>query len=287
MMTATTRTAPQPSVDILSSYLNEIGRESLIDQETEIALARRARAGDRAALDRLVTANLRFVVKIANQFRNRGLPLEDLIGEGNMGLIKAAGRFDEERGVRFISYAVWWIRQSILKALAETSGVVRYPQYKSREIRRVRRAAAEIERAEHRDARIEEIAERLEMNPETVAHDLVLERSHLSLDAPIGHDAESPLLDFIETEFEDTVATKLMNEALSEDIFRALSILAPRQARVIMLYFGLCGQPRRTLQSIGEEFGCTKENVRLIKEKALGRLRRPIRRHLLEKYLEN
>ncbi len=287
MITATSPPAKREPLNILSSYLNEIGRETLISREAEVDLARAARAGDRAALDRLVTANLRFVVKIANQFRNRGLPLEDLIGEGNVGLIKAAHRFDETKGVRFISYAVWWIRQSILKAVAEANGVVRYPQYKSQEIKRVKRAAREIENREHREARIEEIAEELELSPETVEQDLVLGRAHLSLDAPVSEDGESPLMDFIETSFEDQVAAKLTEESLGRDVLRALSSLAPRQARVITLYFGLAGETPRTLQAIGDEFGCTKENIRLIKEKALGRLRMHSRRHLLEHYLEN
>jgi RNA polymerase primary sigma factor len=287
MITAPPSPARYESLDILSSYLNEIGRETLLNRETEVELARAARAGNRAALDRLVTANLRFVVKIANQFRNRGLPLEDLIGEGNVGLIKAAHRFDETKGVRFISYAVWWIRQSILKAVAEANGVVRYPQYKSQEIKRVKRVAREIENREHREARVEEIAERLELSPETVEHDLMLGRAHLSLDAPVSGEGDSPLMDFIETTFEDQVEAKLTEESLGRDVLRALSTLAPRQARVITLYFGLEGETPRTLQAIGDEFGCTKENIRLIKEKALGRLRMHSRRHLLEHYLEN
>lgn len=280
-------TSPYEPVDILSQYLNEIGREDLLDRESEVSLAREARAGDKEALDRLVMANLRFVVKVANQFRNRGLPLEDLISEGNYGLIKAAHRFDEAKGVRFISYAVWWIRQSILKALCETVGVVRYPQYKSQEIKRVKRVAREIERAEHREPKIEEIAGRLDLDPEIVAQDLVLGRSHLSLDAPITLDGDCALIDFLQTDFEDMVEARLTEEALGIDVQRAMGTLTPRQARVVQLYFGLGGESRHTLQAIGDQFGCTKENIRLIKEKALGRLRMQSRRAILEKYWEN
>jgi len=275
------------TVDGLTLYLSEIGRETLLTREEEIELTKRARAGDKSALDRLVTANLRFVVKVSTGFRNRGLSLEDLVAEGNLGLIKAAYRFDETRGVRFISYAVWWIRQSILKALCDTAGIVRLPQYKAQEIKRVKRVAREISRNEHRPAKVEEIAKELDLDPEIVFDDLGLDRAHVSLDAPLATDGESSLLDFMAHEIEETVEAKLTQEALEGDIVRALDKLTAREARVIRLYFGVGGESAHTLQAIGDLFGCTKENIRLIKEKALGRLRLQGRRVLLYKYYEN
>lgn len=281
------RNGPAKIKDSLTLYLTEIGRESLLAREDEVELARCARAGDQEAIDRLVTANLRFVVKVATQFRNRGLPLEDLVCEGNVGLIKAAYRFDGTRGVRFISYAVWWIRQSILKALCDTAGIVRLPQYKAQEIKKVKRMALTIEREEQRLPTPEEIGERLGLTPEVVADDLGLHRNYISLDAPVSDDGPSSLLDFMKAVEDSPVEDRLTEEAMRSDVIRALSLLKPREARVIGLYFGLNGNSQHTLQAIGDMFGCTKENVRLIKEKALRRLRVQSRRHILEKYTEN
>ena len=282
MMTA--RVGDFSGLNAFTLYLTDIGRVDLLTREEEVDLARRANDGDKAALDHLVAANLRFVVKVATQYKNRGLSLEDLVCEGNLGLIKAAERFDETRGVRFISYAVWWIRQSILKALCDTGGIVRVPQYKAHEIRKVRRIAREIERKRCREPRVEEIARELELAPDVVAEDLGLARKHISLDMPVTVDSQAPLLDFFARTVDDPVVDRLTQECLVRDVGTALDDLTPREARVLRLYFGVDGESRHTLQAIGDLFGCTKENIRLIKEKALRRLRHQSRRDRLFKY---
>ncbi|MCF8414789.1 MAG: RNA polymerase sigma factor RpoD/SigA [Crocinitomicaceae bacterium] len=271
----------------LDKYLQEIGRVDLITADEEVELARRIRNGDRAALERLTKANLRFVVSVSKQYQNQGLSLPDLINEGNLGLIKAAERFDETRGFKFISYAVWWIRQSILQALAEQARIVRLPLNKIGTINRINRAYSELEQKFERPPSAEELAELLECSAEEIKQSLAHSGRHVSMDAPLvdGDDSSSSMYDVL---LHDTLASPdkdLVVESLRSDIERSLCTLTPREADVVRLYYGLNGKHALTLEEIGERFDLTRERVRQIKEKAIRRLKHTSRSRMLKSYL--
>lgn len=269
----------------IEKYLEEIGGYSPLSPEEEIELARRIRKNDARALDKLVKANLRFVISVAKEYQGQGLPLQDLISEGNLGLIKAAQRFDETRGFKFISYAVWWIRQSILQALAEQSRVVRLPLNRVGAINKVGRALEELEKRFGREPSMEEIADRMEMTSYEVADVLKTSARHLSLDEPFKEEEGNSLLDVLESDRYAPPDDTLMQESLQVEIDKVLSTLKPREAEIIKLYFGLDGDRPLTLEEIGEHFKLTRERVRQIKEKALRRLRHRSRLEPLRKYL--
>jgi RNA polymerase primary sigma factor len=271
----------------LDKYLQEIGRVDLITADEEVELARRIRNGDRAALERLTKANLRFVVSVSKQYQNQGLSLPDLINEGNLGLIKAAERFDETRGFKFISYAVWWIRQSILQALAEQRRIVRLPLNKIGTINRINRAYSELEQKFERPPSAEELAELLECSAEEIKQSLAHSGRHVSMDAPLvdGDESSSSMYDVL---LHDTLASPdkdLVVESLRSDIERSLCTLTPREADVVRLYYGLNGKHALTLEEIGERFDLTRERVRQIKEKAIRRLKHTSRSRMLKSYL--
>ncbi len=276
----TNRDAPS-----LDKYLHEIGKEELINAEEEVELARLIRHGDQHALDRLVRANLRFVVSVSKQYQNQGLSLPDLINEGNLGLIKAAQRFDETRGFKFISYAVWWIRQSILQAIAEQARIVRLPLNKIGSINKINRTFAELEQKYEREPSISEIAQVLEMAPEEVKETLKSSGRHVSMDAPLTLDEESTLYDVILSKDTPPPDKGLLTDSLRKEIERTLSTLTYREANIIRLYFGLNGKHPSTLEEIGEEFNLTRERVRQIKEKAIKRLKNTTRCKNLKTYL--
>lgn len=269
----------------IEKYLEEIGGYSPLAPEEEIELARQIRKGNSRALDKLVKANLRFVISVAKEYQGQGLPLQDLISEGNLGLIKAAQRFDETRGFKFISYAVWWIRQSILQALAEQSRVVRLPLNRVGAINKVGRALEELEKKFGREPSMEEIADKMEMTAYEVADVLKTSARHLSLDEPFKEDEGNSLLDILESDRYAPPDETLMQESLQVEIDKVLSTLKPREAEIIRLYFGLDGDRPLTLEEIGEHFKLTRERVRQIKEKALRRLRHRSRLEPLRKYL--
>ena len=269
----------------LDKYLQEIGKVGLISADEEVELAQRIKAGDQRALDKLTKANLRFVVSVAKQYQNQGLTLPDLINEGNLGLIKAAQRFDETRGFKFISYAVWWIRQSILQALAEQSRIVRLPLNKIGSINKINKKYAELEQEHERTPSAEEIAQELEMTEEDVKESLKNAGRHISMDAPLVEGEDSNLYDVLKSGESPNPDRELMNESLRIEIERALQTLTPREADVIRLYFGLGGQHAMTLEEIGETFDLTRERVRQIKEKAIRKLRGGQRSKLLRAYL--
>jgi RNA polymerase primary sigma factor len=269
----------------IEKYLEEIGGYSPLAPEEEIELARQIRKGNARALDKLVKANLRFVISVAKEYQGQGLPLQDLISEGNLGLIKAAQRFDETRGFKFISYAVWWIRQSILQALAEQSRVVRLPLNRVGAINKVGRALEELEKKFGREPSMEEIADKMEMTAYEVADVLKTSARHLSLDEPFKEDEGNSLLDILESDRYAPPDDTLMQESLQVEIDKVLSTLKPREAEIIRLYFGLDGDRPLTLEEIGEHFKLTRERVRQIKEKALRRLRHRSRLEPLRKYL--
>ncbi len=269
----------------IEKYLEEIGGYSPLAPEEEIELARQIRKGNSRALDKLVKANLRFVISVAKEYQGQGLPLQDLISEGNLGLIKAAQRFDETRGFKFISYAVWWIRQSILQALAEQSRVVRLPLNRVGAINKVGRALEELEKKFGREPSMEEIADKMEMTAYEVADVLKTSARHLSLDEPFKEDEGNSLLDILESDRYAPPDDTLMQESLQVEIDKVLSTLKPREAEIIRLYFGLDGDRPLTLEEIGEHFKLTRERVRQIKEKALRRLRHRSRLEPLRKYL--
>jgi RNA polymerase primary sigma factor len=271
-----------PSLD---KYLHEIGKEELINAEEEVELARLIRKGDQHALDRLVKANLRFVVSVSKQYQNQGLSLPDLINEGNLGLIKAAQRFDETRGFKFISYAVWWIRQSILQAVAEQARIVRLPLNKIGSINKINRTFAALEQQYEREPSISEIAQVLEMAPEEVKDTLKSSGRHVSMDAPLTLDEEGTLYDVILSKDTPPPDKGLLTDSLRKEIERALSTLTYREANIIRLYFGLSGKHPNTLEEIGEEFNLTRERVRQIKEKAIKRLKNTTRCKNLKSYL--
>lgn len=269
----------------LDKYLQEIGRIDLLTTEQEIELAVRIRKGEQSALEDLAKANLRFVVSVAKQYQNQGLSLGDLINEGNLGLLKAAKRFDETRGFKFISYAVWWIRQSILQALAEQSRIVRLPLNRIGALNRIGKAYSNLEQEFEREPNADEIAKELDMDSADIADTLKLSSRHVSMDAPFTQGEENSLLDVIQNELQPSPDHILMDESLKEEIERALSTLSEREAEVVKLYFGLCNETSLTLEEIGERFNLTRERVRQIKEKAIRRLRHTSRSKNLKAYL--
>lgn len=269
----------------LEKYLQEIGRVDLITADQEVELAKRIREGDQAALEKLTKANLRFVVSVAKQYQNNGLTLGDLINEGNVGLIKAATRFDETRGFKFISYAVWWIRQSIIQALAEQSRIVRLPLNRVGTLNKITKTFSELEQKFEREPSPEELAEVLEVTTEEVVDTMKISGRHVSMNAPFVQGEENGLLDVLEDESEETPDSGLMMDSLQREIQRALATLTPRESDVIAYYFGLNGVPSMTLEEIGEKFSLTRERVRQIKEKATRRLRHSSRSKTLRSYL--
>jgi len=269
----------------LDKYLQEIGKVDLITAEEEVELAQRIKAGDQRALEKLTKANLRFVVSVAKQYQNQGLTLPDLINEGNLGLIKAAQRFDETRGFKFISYAVWWIRQSILQALAEQSRIVRLPLNKIGSINKINKTFAFLEQAHERQPSAEEIAKELDMTVEDVKQSLKNSGRHVSMDAPLIDGEDSNLYDVLRSGESPNPDRELMHDSLRTEIERALETLTPREADVVRLYFGLAGQHSMTLEEIGETFDLTRERVRQIKEKAIRRLKHTSRSKILKTYL--
>jgi RNA polymerase primary sigma factor len=270
----------------LDKYLQEIGKVELLTPDDEVDLARRIREGDHLALEKLTKANLRFVVSVAKQYQNQGLSLGDLINEGNLGLIKAAKRFDETRGFKFISYAVWWIRQSILQALAEQSRIVRLPLNRVGALNKIGKAFSKLEQEFEREPSPQEISEILEgMSENEVQDTLKISGRHISMDAPLVQGEENRLLDVLENDEEPDPDAGLINESLSKEVERALSTLTQREAEVIRLYFGIGVEHSLTLEEIGEKFDLTRERVRQIKEKAIRRLRHTSRSKGLKAYL--
>ena len=271
----------------LDKYLQEIGRVDLITAEEEVELARRIKQGDQVALEKMTKANLRFVVSVSKQYQNQGLSLPDLINEGNLGLIKAAQRFDETRGFKFISYAVWWIRQSILQALAEQSRIVRLPLNNIGSINKINKAFARLEQEFERPPTPAELAEVLDMTLDEVKQSLKNAGRHVSMDAPLkdGDDSSSTMYDVLQTNDTPSPDTVLITESLRKEIERSLQTLTSREADVIRLYFGLGGEHPLTLEEIGERFDLTRERVRQIKEKAIRRLKHTSRSRILKSYL--
>ena len=269
----------------LDKYLQEIGKVDLLTADEEVVLAKRIREGDQLALEKLTKANLRFVVSVAKQYQNQGLSLGDLINEGNLGLIKAAQRFDETRGFKFISYAVWWIRQSILQALAEQSRIVRLPLNRVGSLNKISKTFSELEQRFEREPSPQELAEVLEVTEGEVVDTMKISGRHVSMDAPFVQGEENSLLDVLENDGEDKPDDGLMNDSLRKEVQRALSTLTQREADVITLYFGLNGGHAMTLEEIGEKFNLTRERVRQIKEKAIRRLRHTSRSKTLKPYL--
>ena len=271
-----------PSLD---KYLYEIGKVDLISAEEEVDLARRIKKGDSQAMEKLIKANLRFVVSVSKQYQNQGLSLPDLINEGNLGLIKAAQRFDETRGFKFISYAVWWIRQSILQALAEQARIVRLPLNKIGSINKINKTYAELEQKFEREPTVMEIAKVLEIAPEDVKEAIRSSGRHVSMDAPLLDGEDGNMYDVLLNDDQPGPDKGLLNDSLRKEIERALSTLTYREASIIRLYFGLNGKHPHTLEEIGEEFSLTRERVRQIKEKAIKRLKHTSRSKILKSYL--
>ncbi len=271
-----------PSLD---KYLQEIGKVDLISPEEEVSLARRIKSGDSDALSKLVKANLRFVVSVAKQYQNQGMSLPDLINEGNLGLMKAAQRFDETRGFKFISYAVWWIRQAILQSLAEQARIVRLPVNKTGSINRINRAFSKLEQEYEREPSSAEIADMLEMAPDEVKESLKTNGRTVSMDAPISSEEDNNMYDILQSMDTPSPDKNLINESLAYEIERALSTLSPREAKVLKLYFGINMKHPFTLEEIGEELALTRERVRQIKEKAIKRIQYTTRCRILKTYL--
>ncbi len=269
----------------LDKYLQEIGREELITADEEVSLAKRIREGDQAALEKLTKSNLRFVVSVAKQYQNQGLSLPDLINEGNLGLIKAAKRFDETRGFKFISYAVWWIRQSILQALAEQSRIVRLPLNQVGSLNKINKAFSKLEQQFEREPSAEELSEVLELPQDKVADTMRVSGRHVSMDAPFVNGEENSLLDVLVNHDSPRADNMLMNESLQREIERSLSTLTERERDVVKLFFGIGINHGLTLEEIGAKFDLTRERVRQIKEKAIRRLRHNSRSKLLKSYL--
>lgn len=271
----------------LDKYLQEIARVDLITAEEEVALARRIKAGDMVALERLTKANLRFVVSVSKQYQNQGLSLPDLINEGNLGLIKAAKRFDETRGFKFISYAVWWIRQSILQALAEQARIVRLPLNKIGSINKINKSFSTLEQKLERPPSAHELAEELDCTIAEIRNAFASSGRHVSMDAPLkeGDESSSSMYDVLENDSLPSPEKALLHESLSQEIGRSLSTLNAREGDVVSLYFGLNGKSPLTLEEIGQHFDLTRERVRQIKEKAIRRLKQTSRSKLLKAYL--
>ena len=268
----------------LDKYLQEIGREDLISVDREVELAGRIRNGDRAALEELVRSNLRFVVSVAKQYQNQGLSLPDLINEGNLGLIKAAEKFDETRGFKFISYAVWWIRQSILQALAEQSRIVRLPLNQVGSMNKINKALQRFEQEHERRPSAEELAEALDMPVDKIAETLKMSGRHVSVDTPFVEGEDNSLIDVMVNEDSPNADRGLINESLSTEINRALATLTPREADILRKFFGI-GTPEKSLEEIGDELHLTRERVRQIKEKAIHKLESGQRSRILMTYL--
>jgi RNA polymerase primary sigma factor len=269
----------------LDKYLQDIGREELITAEEEVELARRIRSGDDKALEKLVKANLRFVVSVAKQYQNQGLSLPDLINEGNLGLIKAAQRFDETRGFKFISYAVWWIRQSILQALAEQSRLVRLPLNQVGSLNKIKKATSRLEQEFERPPSVEEIAQKLDIPEHKLDKALRITTRYVSMDAPIAEDEDTKFLDVFVSDDTPRTDNNLMRESLNKEIQRSLSTLTEKERDVINLYYGIGMNHGLTLDEIGAKFNLTRERVRQIKEKAIRRLKHTSRSKLLKAYL--
>ena len=269
----------------LDKYLQEIGKVDLLTPDEEVDLAKKIREGDQLALEKLTKANLRFVVSVAKQYQNQGLTLGDLINEGNLGLIKAAQRFDETRGFKFISYAVWWIRQSILQALAEQSRIVRLPLNRVGSLNKISKTFSELEQRFEREPSPDELAEVLKVTTSEVVDTMKISGRHISMDAPFVQGEENSLLDVLENNNEQKPDSALMNDSLRREVQRALRTLTQREADVISLYFGLNGEHSMTLEEIGARFNLTRERVRQIKEKAIRRLRHTSRSKTLKPYL--
>lgn len=269
----------------LDKYLQEIGKVDLLTADEEVVLARRIREGDRIALEKLTKANLRFVVSVAKQYQNQGLSLSDLINEGNLGLIKSAKRFDETRGFKFISYAVWWIRQSILQALAEQSRIVRLPLNRVGSLNKISRTFSQLEQKYEREPTAEELAEVLELTANEVSDTMKVSGRHVSVDAPFVQGEENSLLDVLENNSEEKPDDELINDSLRQEIQRCLSTLTEREADVIKLYFGLKEKHPKTLEEIGAIMKLTRERVRQIKEKGVKKLRQSARSDTLKPYL--
>jgi RNA polymerase primary sigma factor len=268
----------------LDKYLQEIGREDLITVEEEVELAQRIKKGDRIALEKLTRANLRFVVSVAKQYQNQGLSLPDLINEGNLGLIKAAEKFDETRGFKFISYAVWWIRQSILQALAEQSRIVRLPLNQVGSLNKINKAFSKFEQENERRPSPEELAEELDIPVDKITDTLKVSGRHISVDAPFVEGEDNSLLDVLVNDDSPVADRLLLNESLATEIDRALSTLSDREKDIIVSFFGISCQ-EMTLEEIGDKFGLTRERVRQIKEKAIRKLRSSSKSKLLKGYL--
>ncbi len=268
----------------LDKYLQEIGREELVTPDEEVELAQRIRKGDQEALEKLTRANLRFVVSVAKQYQNQGLSLPDLINEGNLGLIKAAEKFDETRGFKFISYAVWWIRQSILQALAEQSRIVRLPLNQVGSLNKINKALGKFEQEYERQPSNEELAEMIDIPKDKISDTLRVGSRHVSVDAPFVEGEDNSLLDVLPNDDSPSADRGLVNESLNTEIERALSTLTDREREIVKSFFGI-GCQEMTLEEIGERFGLTRERVRQIKEKAIRRLKSPSRSKLLKSYL--
>ncbi len=269
----------------LEKYLQEIGKVDLLTADQEVQLAQKIKAGDERALDELVKANLRFVVSVAKQYQNQGLSLPDLINEGNLGLIKAAQRFDETRGFKFISYAVWWIRQSILQALAEQARIVRLPLNKIGDINKINKTHASLEQKLEREPGVDEIAEAMDLDIKKVKDSVQTSRRHVSVDAPLVQDEDNTMLDVLKSNEAETPEDGLMYDSLKIEIERAISTLSPKEADVIRYFFGLNARSPLTLDEIGIKFGLTRERVRQIKEKGLRKLKHASKNKLLKSYL--
>jgi len=269
----------------LDKYLQEIGKVDLLTADEEVVLAKRIRSGDKAALEKLTKANLRFVVSVAKQYQNQGLSLSDLINEGNLGLIKSAQRFDETRGFKFISYAVWWIRQSILQALAEQARVVRLPLNKIGTINRIKKTFSYLEQAHERPPSAEEIAKELDMTITEVKQSMNNIGQHVSMDAPLKEGETSSLYDVLNSHESPKPDKDLMNQSLNTEINRALDTLSPREADIVRLYYGIGEEPSMTLEEIGSAFDLTRERVRQIREKAIRKLRHASKNKNLKSYL--
>lgn len=269
----------------LDKYLHEIGKEDLLTAEEEVELARQIKKGDSRALDRLIRANLRFVVSVSKQYQNQGLSLPDLINEGNLGLIKAAQRFDETRGFKFISYAVWWIRQSILQALAEQARIVRLPLNKIGSINKINKTLSRLEQEFEREPSADEIAKNLEVSPEEVKKALLSSNRHVSMDAPLQQGEEGTMYDVMSNKDLPGPDKTLINDSLRKEIERTLTTLSQREGDILRRYFGLNGTQPHTLEEIGAEFDLTRERVRQIKEKAIRKLKQTSRCKNLKAYL--
>ena len=268
----------------LDKYLQEIGHEELLTTDQEVELAQRIRKGDKRALERLTKANLRFVVSVAKQYQNQGLSLPDLINEGNVGLIKAAEKFDETRGFKFISYAVWWIRQSILQAIAEQSRLVRLPLNQVGSVNKITRELNKFEQEHERKPSVDEIAERVDLPEDKIADAMKANSRHVSMDAPIADGEDSSMIDFLSGDSSNT-DRELAIESLKAEVSRILKLLTDKEQKVLRAFFGIDGSPEMTLDEIGEKYNLTRERVRQIKEKSLRRLRHNTKNKLLKSYL--